>query len=54
MARIPILFKCSVCKFLYYLSQKKIDKTASKKKLELKKFCKKCRRHQLHIEEKAD
>ncbi|AFO52447.1 50S ribosomal protein L33 [Candidatus Mycoplasma haematolamae str. Purdue] len=50
--RVPILFKCSNCNFIYYLSEKSIDKTVTNKKLELNKFCKKCRQHCKHIETK--
>ncbi|WP_075047529.1 50S ribosomal protein L33 [Mycoplasma ovis] len=52
--RIAILLQCSECNFRYYLSQKKIDKTAVNKKLELNKFCKKCKKHCKHIEHKVD
>ncbi|WP_245529197.1 50S ribosomal protein L33 [Candidatus Mycoplasma haematominutum] len=51
---MPILFKCMGCKFQNYLSQRKIDKTITNKKLELKKFCKNCRKHVTHIEQKVD
>lgn len=44
-----IKLKCSVCKRLnYYLKLKK--SVEKKKKLELKKFCKWCRKHVLHKE----
>ncbi len=45
--RIVILFKCSKCKSTNYSST--INRVNQKeKKLTLKKYCKKCRKHTLH------
>ncbi|MDP2938791.1 MAG: 50S ribosomal protein L33 [Candidatus Omnitrophota bacterium] len=43
-----ISFECSVCKRRNYSSTK--DKKAHPQKLELKKFCRFCRKHTLHKE----
>ncbi|MBU0768412.1 MAG: 50S ribosomal protein L33 [Proteobacteria bacterium] len=41
---------CTVCKTTNYFTNK--SKEAAEKKLELKKFCKKCKKHTLHKESK--
>ncbi|TRZ78436.1 50S ribosomal protein L33 [bacterium] len=43
-----IVLKCSVCKSRNYYSRK--NKKTNKEKLELNKFCKKCKKHTLHKE----
>ncbi|MBU2472716.1 50S ribosomal protein L33 [Patescibacteria group bacterium] len=43
-----IKFQCSECKRINYYSRK--NKKTSQDKLELKKFCKWCRKHTLHKE----
>ncbi|MFH1461076.1 MAG: 50S ribosomal protein L33 [Patescibacteria group bacterium] len=45
-----IKFQCSVCKRINYWSSK--NKKSIQKKLELKKFCKWCRKHTTHKEMK--
>jgi len=40
--------QCSVCKKINYFTRK--SKGMAEEKLELKKFCKWCRRHTLHKE----
>ncbi|MBI2551257.1 50S ribosomal protein L33 [Candidatus Uhrbacteria bacterium] len=45
-----IKFECSVCKQTGYHSRK--NKKILKERLELKKFCKWCRKHQKHKETK--
>lgn len=40
--------KCSVCGHFGYVSEK--NKTETPKKLALKKYCKRCRKHTLHKE----
>ena len=42
--------QCTVCKNVNYFTKK--SKAAAEKKLELKKFCKWCRKHTLHKEGK--
>ncbi|KKU64865.1 MAG: 50S ribosomal protein L33 [Candidatus Amesbacteria bacterium GW2011_GWA1_47_16] len=39
---------CSVCKSQNYVSEK--NKLNSTDKLEMKKYCRRCRKHQLHRE----
>jgi len=39
---------CSVCKSQNYISEK--NKLNSTDKLEMKKYCRRCRKHQLHRE----
>jgi large subunit ribosomal protein L33 len=43
-----IALVCSVCKSQNYISQK--NKTNVPDKLQLKKYCRRCRRHTLHKE----
>jgi large subunit ribosomal protein L33 len=45
-----IKFECTECKNLNYHSSK--NKKTLKTRLELKKFCKKCKKHVLHKETK--
>lgn len=45
-----IKFECTECKHLNYHSQK--NKKILKNRLELKKFCKWCKKHTLHKETK--
>ena len=47
---IVVGLKCSVCKRINYWSRK--NKKTIQKKLELKKFCKWCRKHTIHKEMK--
>jgi len=42
--------QCTVCKEINYFTKK--SKKAEEKKLEMKKFCKSCRKHTLHKEGK--
>ncbi len=46
--RILIAFKCKDCGSQNYISQK--NRANTKEKLELKKYCRKCRKHTLHKE----
>jgi len=46
--RILVAFKCSQCKSQNYISQK--NKVNTTDKLELKKYCRRCRKHTLHKE----
>ena len=48
--RNQVVLSCSVCKSKNYYSEK--NKTNTPGKVELKKFCKKCRTHTLHKEAK--
>lgn len=48
--RVQIHLQCSECKELNYTTQKNKDQ---KEKLELKKYCKRCRKHTLHKETKV-
>lgn len=49
-SRILIGLVCEVCKNLNYIvSKNKLNNTQS---LKLKKFCKKCKKHQVHKETK--
>lgn len=51
--REQIYLKCTVCKDLNYNSSiNPQNKKDQKKKLELKKFCKRCRKSTAHIEAK--
>ena len=45
-----IKMECTVCKSLNYRSKK--NKKILKDRLELKKFCEQCRKHQAHKETK--
>ncbi|MEK7510453.1 MAG: 50S ribosomal protein L33 [Patescibacteria group bacterium] len=45
-----IKFQCSVCKNNNYFVRK--SKKAGEKKLELKRYCKQCRKHTMHKEAK--
>jgi len=45
-----IKLQCSECKEINYFVKK--SKGLAEKKLELKKFCKKCKKHTLHKETK--
>ncbi len=49
--RIIILLQCSECKNRNYSSMKNKKNTTGK--LELKKYCRSCRKHTLHKETKA-
>ena len=46
--RILIAFQCTICKSNNYISQKNRNNVEGK--LELKKYCKRCRKHTLHKE----
>jgi len=48
--RIPVALACSECKTRNYKTSKSPDMVG--KALELKKFCKQCKRHTLHRETK--
>lgn len=45
-----IKFECSACKRINYFSQK--NKKINKERLELKKYCKWCKKHTRHKETK--
>lgn len=45
-----IKFECTVCKRVNYFSSK--NKKTLKNRLELKKYCKYCKKHTLHKETK--
>ncbi len=45
-----IRLRCTVCKFADHYTNK--NKKKVERKLEFKKFCKKCRKHTLHKEAK--
>lgn len=45
-----IKLQCTVCKTVNYFTKK--TKKSAEKKLELKKFCDKCKKHTLHKESK--
>lgn len=47
-AREILALVCSVCKSQNYISQK--NKTNTPEKLELKKYCRRCRKHTEHKE----
>ncbi len=49
--REKVALKCSVCGEIGYLTNK--NKQNTNEKLEMKKFCKKCRKTTLHNERKA-
>ena len=48
--REPIQFQCTECKRINYNSMK--DKKKSPDKIELKKYCRFCRKHVIHREMK--
>jgi large subunit ribosomal protein L33 len=48
MAREIITLQCTECKSRNYSNTK--NKKATTERLELKKFCPRCRKHQLHRE----
>jgi len=51
MARKPFVkIQCQICKRINYYAHK--SKTTAEKKLELKKFCKFCKKHTVHKEVK--
>jgi len=45
--RVPVSLACSECKTRNYKTTKQLDQT-----VELKKFCKQCKKHTLHRETK--
>ena len=47
-----VKMQCTVCKLVNYFTNKSKAVTIAEKKLELKKFCKKCRKHTKHKEGK--
>jgi len=47
-----IKLQCSACKRINYFTQKSKKAEGGEEKLELKKFCKWCRKHTLHKEAK--
>ncbi|MCK4781315.1 50S ribosomal protein L33 [Candidatus Parcubacteria bacterium] len=47
-----IKLRCEKCKRINYFTQKSKGQLSVEKKLELKKFCKWCRKHTLHKEMK--
>ena len=49
-ARVPITLECTECKERNYYSEK--NKTNTTTRLELKKFCNRCRKQTLHKEGK--
>jgi large subunit ribosomal protein L33 len=49
-ARVIITLECTTCKERNYSTTK--NKRANAEKLELSKFCKRCRKHQRHKETK--
>lgn len=49
--RIIILFQCTECKNRNYSSTK--NKKNTTEKIEIKKFCRNCRKHTMHKETKA-
>ncbi|NNC42176.1 MAG: 50S ribosomal protein L33 [Acidimicrobiia bacterium] len=46
--RPPITLECTECRERNYVTNK--NKTNTRERLELKKFCSRCRAHQLHRE----
>jgi large subunit ribosomal protein L33 len=50
--RPQIMFKCSECSRLNYVSRKNIKNTTDK--IELKKYCKFCRKSTIHKEAKVE
>ena len=48
MAREQITFQCGECKERNYTNMK--NKKTTTERLEFKKFCPRCRKHQLHKE----
>ena len=47
-----VKMQCSICKSINYQAHKSHNATVAGTKLELKKFCKKCRKHTVHKEMK--
>lgn len=47
---VLVRLKCEVCNFVGYVTAKR---KATRDKLELKKYCKKCKKHTLHKETKV-
>ncbi len=45
-----IKLRCATCKMVNYYTRK--NKKTTEKKIELKKYCKKCRKHTAHKEAK--
>ena len=50
--RVPVTLACSECKARNYKTTKSAVTTETGRALELKKFCKQCKRHTLHRETK--
>ena len=46
--RVKITLECQVCKRRNYITMK--NKLNDRERLEMKKFCKHCRKHQAHKE----
>jgi len=47
-----VKLRCEECKRINYYTRKSKGQTSVEKKLELKKFCKWCRKHTIHKEMK--
>lgn len=50
MAREGITLRCEECKMENYITKK--DKKKQTEKLEVKKYCAKCNKHEMHKEKK--
>jgi large subunit ribosomal protein L33 len=48
--RVPVTLACSECKARNYKTTRSLDSTGTA--LEIKKYCKQCKRHTLHRETK--
>lgn len=49
-ARVKVILRCNECKERNYFTKK--NKKNTSEKLELKKYCPRCRKHTLHSETK--
>jgi large subunit ribosomal protein L33 len=51
-SRVPVTLACSECKARNYKTTRSEASTEAGRALELKKYCKQCKRHTLHRETK--
>lgn len=50
MMRITVQLECTECKSRNYVTTRKREQGGAQKRLELRKFCKRCRKHTVHRE----
>ncbi|MGQ9463605.1 MAG: 50S ribosomal protein L33 [Candidatus Fervidibacter sp.] len=48
--RVTVQLECTECRSRNYTTTRKRESGGTQKRLELRKFCKKCRKHTVHRE----